>query len=407
MPKGGAAVARTLEVAAGEVVLNATDATSKLQVGATFELSGGTLVLNVPAEVDGAAFIRSGATLTHSIMGDTRNKVTAWNRVDLTVEQGGEINTVRKGYNKNIGESQRARVHGARLSTLNSLPSVSAPTNGVWAAYGSIFHPVTGGESYDNWSGQPGGGVIRLQVAGTLTVDGTVTSGGYYSVGGSGTAGGSVWITAGALAGAGLITAEGGKRDYAGGSAGTGGRVAIYLTTAAGTNAYTGAVTAKGGSYGTAGSLPERPCGTVYWQFADEDDYAGTIVLDNAKGGPSNNAFTDEDGKKWTRAAIGATDIPAGEAGDDPKLFKNVKVVLRNYARAFFTTDLQIRDIVVEDKSDVFVNGHDVEVLTLDHKRRKGWSKDAFVFNPERSNEIPPKLGRLHWRLPGLLIFVK
>lgn len=55
----------------------------------------------------------------------------------------------------------------------------------------------------------------------------------------------------------------------------------------------------------------------------------------------------------------------------------------------------------------MFVNGHDVEVFSLDHKKRKGWSKDAFVFNPERSNETLPKLGNLHWRLPGLMIIVK
>ena len=398
LPAGETVTVLTFAVdsAGGLVTINAGDGASELVVGTTFEVgSTGSLELNVPTRVNGAAYVRSGGKLSHSIMGENRNSIKPWNRIDMKVagdmfiEQGGEINTVRKGYNKNLGDSYRSRVHAARL----------APDNTGWPAYGSVFHPVHGGESYDNWSGCAGGGVVRLQVAGTLTVDGTLTCGGYYVLGGSGTAGGSVWITTTALAGAGLITAEGGKRDYAGGSAGTGGRVAIYVATEAGTNGFTGTVTAKGGSYGTAGSLPERPCGTVYWRFADDRQSAGTIILDNIKGG-SNANFTDENGKVWGRMPRGATDLPAGEEGDDPALFFGVKIIVRNYGRLYLTTNVVVRDIVVEDKSDVFLNGYNLDVFSPVHRDRRGWSSDAFVFRPNRTDA--KILGNIRWRKSGI-----
>ncbi|MBO7721203.1 MAG: hypothetical protein J6T01_02235 [Kiritimatiellae bacterium] len=403
VPAGVTAAARSFEVdsAGGLVVINAADAKSRLSVTATFEVAdGGKIELNVPATVAGAAFVRSGGVLSHSIMGETRSSIKACNRLDMTVlgdmtvEAGGAVDVIRKGYNKNLGSSDRSRTHGGRLS----------PNNTVWAAYGSVFHPVHGGESYDNWSGMPGGGVIRLQVAGVLNVSGDITADGYYVKGGSGTAAGSVWITAGSLAGAGSITAVGGKYDNAGGSSGSGGRIAMYFTGAAGTNAFTGTVTAKGGSYYTAGSLPSRPCGTVYWQFADEPDYGGTIVIDNAMGA-SNATFTDENGVKSQRVAIGGTDIPAGEEGDAAALFKEVKIIVRNNGRLYLTGDVKVRDLLVEGKSDVFLNGHDMEVLSLAHKRRRGWSSTAYVLRPNFTDTSI--LGNLHWRLPGLMIFVK
>jgi len=386
----------------GLVILNAGDAETRLVVESVFDVGAtGSLELNVPTTVKGTAYVRSGGKLSHSMMGDTRNTVKAWNRIDMAVsgdmivEAGGAIDTVRKGYNMNLGSYERARVHGGRLD----------PTNTGWPAYGSVFRPVHGGESYDNWSKCAGGGMIRLVIGGKLTVDGTVSSEGYYVKGGSGTAGGSIWIDMKELAGSGLITAAGGKYDYAGGSAAAGGRVALYVATEAGTNGFTGSVTAKGGSYGTAGSLPSRPCGTIYWRFADDLSSAGTIIIDNALCA-ANVQYTDETGKKSSRRyAYGGTDLPAGEDGDAPELFFGVKVIVRRHGRLYLTSDLVLRDLVVEDSSDVFLNGYNLDIFSPAHKDRRGWSSDAYVLRPSRSDATV--LGNLRWRKSGISVIFR
>jgi hypothetical protein len=80
--------------------------------------------------------------------------------------------------------------------------------------------------------GGKGGGLIRLSVLGTLTVDGLITANGLanatsgFDTGGG--AGGSVWIDANTIDGAGLITANGGAGGTTRAGSGAGGRIAIY-----------------------------------------------------------------------------------------------------------------------------------------------------------------------------------
>lgn len=76
-----------------------------------------------------------------------------------------------------------------------------------------------------------GGGVFRIRglLAATARVDGSLTANG--NPGLSPGAGGSVWITAGALAGGGAITARGGDGEWFNGGGGGGGRIAIYTPT--------------------------------------------------------------------------------------------------------------------------------------------------------------------------------
>jgi hypothetical protein len=104
------------------------------------------------------------------------------------------------------------------------------------AAYGSDTAPVelgsSGGYGGANcWGNEgragSGGGAIRLVVSGTLTVDGRLSANGTavnLSCGGGGS-GGSLWITTGAIAGGGVIQANGANASAGGGG---GGRIAIY-----------------------------------------------------------------------------------------------------------------------------------------------------------------------------------
>ena len=147
--------------------------------------------------------------------------------------------------------------------------------------YGSITAPTdlgSGGNSSGRAAGGAGGGAIRLTVAGTLTVDGSLTANGNAGVVnchagcryGRGGSGGSVYVTAGGLAGTGLISANGGDASNANkASGGGGGRIAIYYDT----NTYSGTMSADGGSAnGGAGTIYSRSASQVW----------GDLLIDNS-----------------------------------------------------------------------------------------------------------------------------
>ncbi|MCX6872195.1 MAG: carboxypeptidase-like regulatory domain-containing protein, partial [Verrucomicrobia bacterium] len=131
-------------------------------------------------------------------------------------------------------------------------------------AYGSLTQPTAWGSGGGRCSilgtAGSGGGAVRLNVAGVLTVDGQLSakgtdgqSNGSYGTGGG--AGGSIYLTVGTLAGTGTISANGGIGPSGGGGGG-GGRIAIYYDT----NSFTGTITAAGGAAGWLAGYP----GTIH-----------------------------------------------------------------------------------------------------------------------------------------------
>ncbi|MBA4146834.1 MAG: carboxypeptidase regulatory-like domain-containing protein [Verrucomicrobia bacterium] len=90
-----------------------------------------------------------------------------------------------------------------------------------------------------------GGGAIRLQVGGNLSVNGGITVNGNDAIidRSGGGAGGSIWITTHSLLGNGLISADGGAGEPAEGGGGGAGRIAIYAKT----NSFTGILSVLGG----------------------------------------------------------------------------------------------------------------------------------------------------------------
>ena len=99
--------------------------------------------------------------------------------------------------------------------------------------YGSAAAPVDGGSAggpgESGWR-TSGGGVVHLDVRGTLTVHGAITANGQgaFDNDQGGAAGGSVWLNVGSLVGTGSIAANGGAGEGSDGGGGGGGRVAIY-----------------------------------------------------------------------------------------------------------------------------------------------------------------------------------
>ncbi len=108
--------------------------------------------------------------------------------------------------------------------------------------YGSSSAPVTPGSSGGGgWIGVggSGGGAVRIDAAGTVTVNGTISANGTAAgpgQNGGGGAGGSIYITCQTLDGTGgVIQASGGAPYSVNGGGGGGGRIAIIYTAFAGT----------------------------------------------------------------------------------------------------------------------------------------------------------------------------
>ncbi len=140
--------------------------------------------------------------------------------------------------------------------------------------YGNLFQPTSFGAGGSANSSDPtsqggnGGGVIRLDVDNTLTLNGAIRANGAGAS--SGGAGGSVLINANQLAssaGSPVVEAMGGNVDHKGGGAGGGGRVAVHYTSLSGFGISENTLKASGGkslSYGQSGP------GTVIFKMAND-----------------------------------------------------------------------------------------------------------------------------------------
>ncbi|QLY26674.1 hypothetical protein [Bdellovibrio sp. KM01] len=190
---------------------------------------------------------------TLTINGDTTNNsgviITS---PTLTVGASGSINANAKGYagNAGIGKGSESMggCHGGFGGWGGTLGEFCTP-------YAATLTPTTlgsgGGIGGSNTPGA-GGGAIKLEVSGTLTVTGSITANGGASSGSSGAtkagggAGGSIWIVAGTITGAGPIRANGGNgtSGYSGG--GGGGAILVSYVT----STYSGTISAVGGTGG-------------------------------------------------------------------------------------------------------------------------------------------------------------
>ena len=234
-------------------------------------------------------------------------------------------------------------------------------------AFDSVFKPslpgCTAGPGlgvFSNDKTQRGGGAVRVVVGGTLTLDGEATVSGQTesntnSGGRTGGAGGSLDVTAGCLAGAGTMRANGGNyNDYSG----PGGRIAVRLTTpGADFTAFAGRIEAGGGSWWKGfDDIHDASAGTVYLETAADGDKGGTIriAMDtlNLSYIVSNN--------KSKHANTNTTEmVSLGYGGDNPKAYKNVRYVVADYGRAAVNTDFRAQSVTLADETAALdLEGH-------------------------------------------------
>lgn len=262
------------------------------------------------------------------------------------------------GFNRNAG--------GSFAGDGGHIPSVTAFTS-----YGSILDPMSyGSGGYGDNANYSGGGIVKLEVAGTLTVDGAVQSRGFGypinddNIGGAGS-GGSVNITAGALAGAGRIDANGGSNGLYG--PGSGGRVKIALTKSGSTfTDFTGTIEAVGGGMENADGAAAHDVSPAA---------AGTVALVGADGSAAVNVYNvfryggaDAEWRVATDASAvaSATHLPATDGAASE--IKSTDWTLSGRGCIRVTKDARVASLTVTDADGtqtVDLNGKTLSVSSL------------------------------------------
>ena len=247
-------------------------------------IAGGATVFPQTALILGNLRLADNVTLTHLL---TQSNVDLTVLRDLIIEPGAAIRADGLGSGPGVGRvssySYLAGGGGGHGGSggFGYLGNGGYPGNEHYVAgggsYGSEFQPTSQGSAGGNvrrfssdlpMMGGTGGGAIRLNVGGTLTVNGPISAAGNSAIGNSsgGGAGGSIWVIAGAIKGISVISVLGGNGDGGNGGGGAGGRVAIYAANTAGFGNVTNQVALNGGAGFGTGSLYGAQPGNLYFQ---------------------------------------------------------------------------------------------------------------------------------------------
>ena len=178
-----------------------------------------------------------------------------------------------------------------------SAGAYAAANAGYTNVWGSLTVPDSPGAGCIATQNRPGGGAIWLEVGGTATIDGLIDVRALQEVGAIGSAG-SVYLRAAACDGSGLVRADAQQANGNYGADGSGGRVAIVLTSAQTLGFPAGNVLLSGvyGNRSTGG-------GTFYSKTASQTN--GTLHLQVTR--PTKTGTI----RYWSSRAV--TAIPAGQ----------------------------------------------------------------------------------------------
>ena len=308
------------------VLTNPTPVLASLTVNA-----GKTLTFNGTNNSVTASNVYVNGTVMHPENRDTAAPWVLTHRVwlictNLTVASGGAIDVAGKGYQGGTNNSENG--YGPGLGYGAGGPSgashggrggAGSGQNTISSRYGSTATPGdagSGGGAYQSHDGDDGGGVVRIDALGKVTVDGTISADGtHVSNAGGGGSGGSIYITCRTLAGNGDVRATGndGAPDHHRCGAGGGGRVAVHYDAVA-----QAAEAAPAIAFRVAGGVG----GTSYSHT--ENRYArgepGTLYLTDASFYPGTAAYGAElvipGFVSWSPASVALSDgvlvLPAG-----------------------------------------------------------------------------------------------
>jgi len=195
-----------------DIVLN--DTVAKIESGLTIKAVDQFQLLNTS----------TGTTLTSE---DVLNPLSL-SAKDMLIQSGSTITVKGLGYPSGQGPGT---IVGEAVSGAGHGGAGGDPVTGGRGGptYGSAFQPTHFGSGGGITAGTPGGGVVSIEVTGTLTVNGLITanSATYWHGEGSGS-GGSILLKSFEIEGSGSMTADGSSTSTGNTGGGGGGRIAIY-----------------------------------------------------------------------------------------------------------------------------------------------------------------------------------
>ena len=346
---------------------------SSLEVGdgktATVTLEFSTM--SATNEIANDVIVRSNGIVTHlnktyptTSTDENPHRVLMKVEGDMTVESGGAVaaDSLTKWRLSNY-EFNTAASHGG--TGYLASPGV---------CYGSIFTPTNHGRKGAVGTASFAGGVIILDVAGTLRCDGRISANAHSEYGPYNASGGSVFLKVGTLVGRGTIRANGSLTNGGAGGGG-GGRIAVYQRIATGWAGFTGTIAAYGYS-----------AGSVY-----REDASGERTLAFGPSGSPNG---------WSM-------FPAGADGNPRKAYCDVAVVLAANARLAVTNEtwargsrVKIKDLsLAASTARVNLFGSYIRVIDRTHARGKGWAG-------EYNDVVNEDGGRIVWS-GGLTVSIR
>lgn len=322
-------------------------------------------------EIANGVLVRSNALVTHlnktypdTSEDENPHRVVLKVGGDMTIESGGAVaadhltNWRLPGYERNAAGS-----HGGA-------GYLASPGS----CYGSIFAPTNHGRKGSAGAASYAGGVIILDVAGTLRCDGRISADAHGDYGPYNASGGSVFLKVGTLAGKGVIRANGSLTNSGAGGGG-GGRVAVYQRVATGWAGYTGTIAAYGYS-----------AGSIY-----REDASGERTITFGPSGSPNG---------WSM-------FPAGADGNPREAYRDVTVILAANARLAVTnaawargSSVRIKDLsLAASTARVNLFGSYIRVIDRTHARGKGWAG-------EYNDVVNEDGGRIVWS-GGLTVSIR
>lgn len=327
---------------------------------------------DTPNVVSNDVVIKRGGVLTH----DKLKKLYLETTGNLTIEDGGAIDVNEKGY---------------------------GPTGSVSYMPPSLFEPFDFGVQGTNQ--KHSGGVVKLEVAGTLTVNGSIdacgTGGGFGGLSGGG---GSIWLTVGTLAGSGRLRAHPCKNPNYPATEGDwcmpGGRIAVYQRVATNWNSFSGPMNADGGKRNrTDGG--ESPAGTIYLETAADQPRCGEVII------------------RSDHTIYGETLLPLAGDGDieTKTVYTGVKLTvdganlgITNSAwAASVPHTMNIRDIDVQtSRAKVNLHGATLKVSQLTHRGGRDWEGWTKSDKPAAyKKHVVEDGGAILWPTLGLLLIIR
>ena len=262
--------------------------------------------------------VLNGGTWTHLANGGLNRTYRLYVKVggDMTIGAGAKVTAYGLGY-QNQYMAKGGMFSGSKIYATHGgfgyENTVAWPLGGNGAVpYGKIQAPEEPG-SGSGGTTNLGGGAIRLDVAGLLTIDGAIDADALQHKNYMG-AGGSVYLRAGTIAGAGTVSAD--SMTASSGNAcgsGSGGRVAIILTGDGATfddfdpQTHCSAVS---GTLGAGQALGQS--GTIYAETPQDTPGEGWLILKSTATASKNGycnmvpvASYDDDGSvKYARITV-------------------------------------------------------------------------------------------------------